>query len=110
MNSPVLVSPQPDRLGKFEITVAAFWDRFTANERADIYIASQINFSDPPAKQRASAKRALFREMTANRETVRLKSPEVVNFLQGLETEGILTAGRAAAFLSAPATFDEQSQ
>ena len=89
------------------ITSEAFWGRFTFNERADFLIASQIDLSAGNSAKRAAAKRQLRRQDIDRDGIVRLKSKKIEDFVNGLETDGILSAGRAAQILTAPGADDE---
>lgn len=92
---------------RFIITAEAFWDRFTLNERADFLIASQIDLTAGNNAKRAAAKRQLRRQDIDRGGIVRLKSQKLQSFVTDLETDGILSAGRAAEILTTPASEGE---
>ena len=89
------------------ITFEAFWDRFTNAERINYDIASQHNPAATNAQQKAAAKLRLFVQDGIAKGYYKLSANKVRNFVQGLETDGILVAGRAAQILDAPITIEE---
>jgi hypothetical protein len=104
---PDFIVVSPPGKNRWIITAKAFWDRFTFNERADFLIASQIDLAASNGVKRAAAKRQLRRQDIDRDGVVRLKSNKIEDFVNGLETDGILSAGRAAEILTTPGAEDE---
>ena len=91
------------------ITVGAFWDRFTNAELVDYDVAMQHDPAATNAAKKAAAKLRIFRRDVGEVGSCKLTGNKVRNFVQDLETTGILAAGRAAAILDAPITEDEKA-
>lgn len=104
---PDFIVVSPPGKNRWVITAEAFWDRFTFNERADFLIASQIDLTAGNGVKRAAAKRQLRRQDIDRYGVVRLKSNKIGDFVNGLEADGILSAGRANEILTTPGTPEE---
>jgi hypothetical protein len=92
-----------------KITVLAFRNRFTQNEKIAIEMASLDN---PSATTQARMLAASLRVMNSDLAVatfVDLARPDTIAGVQSLETYGIIGAGRASAILNTPPTATELS-
>lgn len=93
---------------KVKIRAEAFWERFTNAELVDYDVAMQ---HDPAATNNAkkdAAKLRIFKADTNQSGYRNLTKNKVTSFMAGLETSGILAAGRANEILTTPITDEEQ--
>jgi hypothetical protein len=89
------------------IRTEAFWDRFTSAELVDYDVAMQHDPASSNAAKKDAAKLRIFKEDAGFSGYRKMSSNKVTSFVTGLETSGILAAGRATMILTAPVTQDE---
>jgi len=88
------------------ITTEAFWERFTAGEMADLYVAAWQDTAMTAAQKKACAKIRIFMDDANASGYRKLDANKVTSFVNGLEGT-VLVAGRAAVILNTPITVDE---
>ena len=89
------------------IRAEAFWERFTSAELVDYDVAMQHDPAASSAQKKDAAKLRIFREDTNQSGYRKLTANKVTNVVTGLETSGILVAGRATVILTTAITADE---
>jgi len=84
------------------LTAAQFWmARFTPNERAGVWaLCNGESVPGVTINQRARYRLAAFKDISVSGDPVKLHAAETRAVVNGLETAGLLGAGRAAEILA----------
>lgn len=99
----------PVRVVYKRILSGAFWDRFSNGELVDYDVAMQHDPAASSGAKKDAARLRVFRREIGETGYCDLTRSRVRSFVQGLETAGILAAGRALEILDTPITEDEKA-